>query len=77
MSDFKIGDEVFYDNDLDKKFTITEIEKNKNVINTVFYRGYNSNGDFITRTENFLKKINKNNSILNRILEYVEQLSSA
>ena len=62
MSDFKIGDEVFYNNDLDKKFTITEIEKNKNVINTVFYRGYNSNRDFITRTENFLKKINNNNN---------------
>lgn len=55
MSDFKIGDEVFYDN-LKDKYTITEIQKNENVMNIVFYRGYDSNGNFITRTEDFIQK---------------------
>lgn len=55
MSDFKIGNEVFYD-DFKDKYTITEIQKNENVMDIVFYRGYNSNGDFITRTEDSIKR---------------------
>ena len=57
MNDFKIGDEVFYDGDPKNKYIIIEIQKNENVMDVVFYRGYDSNGNFITRTRDSINKV--------------------
>lgn len=56
---FKVGEEVFYDGDPNKKYIITEIKRNENVMNVIFYRGFDSNGNFITRTQDHIAKIEK------------------